>query len=201
MADGAVNVTQLLELWRSGDATALDRLAPAVYPHLHEVASAYLRGERKSSTLQATALVSELFVRLMQSQDVQYGSRENFYAFAARLMRRILVDQARAAASQKRGARPERVVLAPELAWVDAGSEEYLDLECALDELGAADPGKLRTIELRFFLGATAEETGDLLGCSRARVNRDVNFGVSWLHRRLMEIRGGRNVAGMRPSQ
>ncbi|MBM3763749.1 MAG: sigma-70 family RNA polymerase sigma factor [Acidobacteria bacterium] len=189
MPGAEANITLLLERWRSGQQDAFAELAPAVYDRLHGVAAAYLTGESRNSTLQATALVNETFIRLLQNQNVQYSSREHFYVFAAKVMRRILVDHARASATQKRGEHPERVILAPELAWVDAASPEYLDLEIALDELGAADPEKLRTIELRFFLGATADETGELLGHSRARVNRDVNFAVSWLHKRLKTLR------------
>ena len=189
MSSAEDNITLLLDRWRSGQQDAFDKLAPAVYERLHGVAAAYLTGERRNATLQATALVNEAFVRLMQNQNVQYSSREHFYVFAAKVMRRILIDHARASAAQKRGERPERVVLAPELAWVDAASPEHLDLETALEELGAADPEKLRTIELRFFLGATADETGELLGHSRARVNRDVSFAVSWLHKRLKTLR------------
>lgn len=189
MSSAEDNITLLLDRWRSGQQDAFDQLAPAVYERLHGVAAAYLTGESRNATLQATALVNEAFVRLMQNQNVQYSSREHFYVFAAKVMRRILIDHARASAAQKRGERPERVVLAPELAWVDAASPEYLDLETALEELGAADPEKLRTIELRFFLGATADEAGELLGHSRARVNRDVNFAVSWLHKRLKILR------------
>jgi len=184
----APRITQLLEEWRQGDETAFEQLAQAVYDRLHAIAESYLRGERPSHALQATALVNELFLRLMQNSDVQYASREHFYAFAAKLMRRILVDYARRDASKKRGERPERVTLAPELAWVDAASSELLDLDRALTELAKLDPAKVRTLEIRFFLGATSMETAELLEQSRARVDRDVNFALSWLHQRL---RGG----------
>jgi RNA polymerase sigma factor (TIGR02999 family) len=183
--DPVPSITQLLTEWREGDETAFEQLAPAVYDRLHAIAESYLRGERPSHTLQATALVNELFLRLMQNSNVQYASREHFYAFAAKLMRRILVDYARRDASKKRGDRPERVMLAPELAWVDAASPELLDLDRALTELAKLDPGKVRTLEIRFFLGATSMETADLLEQSRARVDRDVNFALSWLHQRL----------------
>jgi len=185
MASAPPDITQLLDAWRQGDASAFDRLAPAVYDHLHRVAEGYLRGERAGHTLQATALVSELFLRLIQNQSVQYSSREHFFTFAAKLMRRILVDFARRDLASKRGHGAERVALAPELAWVDAGSAEFLDLDRALSELTDLDPEKVRTLEIRFFLGATAVETAELLGQSRARVDRDVNFAISWLHQRL----------------
>ena len=185
METASANITQLLAQWREGNETAFEQLTPAVYDRLHAIAESYLRGERPAHTLQATALVNELFLRLMRNSSVQYASREHFYAFAAKLMRRILVDYARREASQKRGAYPERVMLAPELAWVDAASPELLDLDHALTELAELDPGKVRTLEIRFFLGATSMEAAELLGQSRARVDRDVNFALSWLHQRL----------------
>src|SRR5215472_13049164 len=185
METAPANITQLLAEWRQGDGTAFEQLAPAVYDRLHAIAESYLRGERPTHTLQATALVNELFLRLMRNLNVQYDSREHFYAFAAKLMRRILVDYARRDASKKRGEHAERVLLAPELAWVDAASPELLDLDHALAELAELDPAKVRTLEIRFFLGATSTEAAELLGQSRARVDRDVNFALSWLHQRL----------------
>lgn len=184
------NITLLLEQWRNGDSSALDRLAPAIYDHLHLVAEGYLRGERTGHTLQATGLVNEVFLRLIQNQEVAYRDRAHFFTFAAKLMRRILVDHARKLLSQKRGQAAERVTLAPELVWIDIRSPEMLDLDSALDELAALDPEKVRTIELRFFLGATAEETGELLGVSKATVDRDIRFAVSWLHQRLTQSTG-----------
>lgn len=181
----AGNITQLLAEWRQGDASAFEQLAPAVYDHLHTIAESYLSGERRTHILQATALVNELFLRLVKNSSMQYASREHFYAFAAKLMRRILVDDARKNAAKKRGERAERVTLAPELAWVDAASPELLDLDRALDELADLDPAKISTLEIRFFLGATSTEAAELLGQSRARVDRDVNFALSWLHQRL----------------
>lgn len=186
MGTGPSDITQLLDDWRRGDEAAFEQLVPAVYEHLHRVAEAYLRGERPGNTLQATALVNEVFLRLMNGQSIQFSSRDRFYAFAAKLMRRILVDAARRESAKKRGAGAERVVLAPELAWVDAASPEMLDLDRALVELGEIDPERVRTLEVRFFLGATSMETAELLGLSRARVDRDVNFALSWLHRRLV---------------
>ena len=185
MGSTPAKITQLLAEWRQGDETAFEQLTPAVYDRLHAIAESYLRGERPTHTLQATALVNELFLRLMRNSNVQYARREHFYAFAAKLMRRILVDYARREASKKRGEHPERVMLAPELAWVDAASPELLDLDHALTELAQLDPVKVRTLEIRFFLGATSMEAAELLGQSRARVDRDVNFALSWLHQRL----------------
>jgi RNA polymerase sigma factor (TIGR02999 family) len=188
MESESANITQLLADWREGDEAAFHQLAPAVYDRLHAIAQSYLRGERPSHPLQATSLVSELFLRLVKTSSIQYANREHFYAFAAKLMRRILVDYARKDSTKKRGERIEPVMLAPELAWVDAASPELLDLDNALTELAELDPGKVRTLEIRFFLGATSMEAAELLGQTRARVDRDVNFALSWLHQRL---RGG----------
>ena len=185
MGPASPNITQLLAEWRQGDGAAFEQLASAVYDHLHGIAESYLRGERPTHTLQATALVNELFLRLVKNSGMQYESREHFYAFAAKLMRRILVDYARKDSTKKRGERAESVRLAPELAWVDAASPELLDLDHALSELAELDPAKVRTLEIRFFLGATSMEAAELLGQSRARVDRDVNFALSWLHQRL----------------
>ncbi|HUA83039.1 MAG TPA: ECF-type sigma factor [Bryobacteraceae bacterium] len=196
MGPGPAKITQLLAEWRQGDEAAFEQLAPAVYDRLHAIAESYLRGERPTHTLQATALVNELFLRLVKNSGMRYDSREHFYSFAAKLMRRILVDYARKDGAKKRGERAEPVLLAPELAWVDAASAELLDLDHALTELAELDPAKVRTLELRFFLGATSVETAELLGQSRARVDRDVNFALSWLHQRLQG--GEQNSAGSR---
>jgi RNA polymerase sigma factor (TIGR02999 family) len=193
LAEG--DITRLLGEWRAGDDTALERLIPMVYGHLHEVAQAYLQGERPEHTLQATALVNELFLRLMKNQQVRYENREHFYTFAARVMRRILVEHARKATSKKRGDGAQRIALAPELAWIDADSAELLDLDQALAELATLDPDKVRILEIRFFLGMTAADTAELLGRSRSSVNRDATFAISWLHRRLS---AGQNRSDLR---
>ncbi|MBM3786976.1 MAG: sigma-70 family RNA polymerase sigma factor [Acidobacteria bacterium] len=187
------DITQLLEDWAGNKDGAFDRLAPAVYDHLHEVAQSLFAAERRSNTLQATGLVHELFLRLMQSREASFTNRAHFYVFAAKVMRRILIDNARKAGAKKRGERAQRVTLVPELAWVDAASGDVLDLERALHEFGDAYPEKVRTLELRFFLGATAEEVAELLGQSRSQVNRDIGFSVSWLHRRLNKGRPAEN--------
>jgi len=182
----APDITGLLEDWRTGNQEAFAALAPAVYEELRQIAIGYLNGESQSHTLQATVLVNEVFLKLMQTHSLRYASRKHFYAFAAKLMRRILVDHARLELTQKRGARRDRVELSPELAWIDGVSPEMLDLDRALDDLAAEQPDLVRILELRFFLGATATETADLLGSSsRSNIDRDVAFGVSWLHRRL----------------
>jgi RNA polymerase sigma factor (TIGR02999 family) len=179
------DITVLLERWRLGEAEAFDRLVPEIYDRLRQVAAGYMARERPGHTLQATGLVNEVFVHLLRTQGLSYRDRTHFYTFAAKLMRRILVDYARRHRSRKRGDGVERVPLAPELKWVDIRSGEMLDLDAALDELAKIDEAKVQVIEIRFFLGATAEETAELLGWSRAAVDRAVRFALSWLHARL----------------
>jgi RNA polymerase sigma factor (TIGR02999 family) len=179
------DITLLLQQWRDGQVDAFEQLVPAVYQHLHQVAQAFLVRDRQGHTLQATGLVNELFLRLLQNRSVQYHDRVHFYAFAAKLMRRILVDSARQHRAQKRGDGAQRVPLAPELAFVDAASPELLDLDAALLELANLDPMKVQILELRFFLGLTQEETAEMLDVSRSTVDRALRFAVSWLHARL----------------
>ncbi len=181
------DITVLLEQWRAGDAAAFDRLAPAVYDHLHQVASSYLSGERSSHTLQATGLVHELFLKLLHSQGVSYRDRAHFFTFAAKVMRRILIDYARRNKSEKRGHGADRVPLAAEMAWVDVRSADMMALDAALDELAKVDELKVKIVELRYFLGATADETAELLDLSKATVDRSVRFSITWLHSRLTQ--------------
>jgi RNA polymerase sigma factor (TIGR02999 family) len=181
------DITELLDRWRSGQPEAFEKLVPAIYDQLHRVAASYLSRERADHTLQATGLVNEVFLKLLNSQGLKYKDRSHFYAFAAKLMRRILVDHARRYRSQKRAGGAERVTLAPELQWVDVRSGEMLDLDTALDDLGQLDETAVRMLELRYFLGTTSEETAELLGISRGAVDRCVRFSLSWLHARLTE--------------
>lgn len=178
-------VTQLLKQWRNGHEEAFEKLAESVYGHLHGVAESYLKRERPGHTLQATGLVNEVFLRLLKTRDLTYSDRTHFFTFAAKVMRRILVDHSRLRLSQKRGAGAGHLPLAPELAWVDVDSEQFLDLDFSLNELAELDPVKVRILELRYFLGMTPEETAEMLGLSRSTIDRAVRFSVSWLHNRL----------------
>jgi RNA polymerase sigma factor (TIGR02999 family) len=158
---------------------------PLVYPHLREVAAAYIRRERNPDLLQGTVLVHELYLRLLNQKIADWEDRSHFYAFAAKVMRRILIDHAREAQAQSRGGGHERVPLSDDLAWVSIDSPELLDLNRALDELAQLDPHKVQLVELRYFLGCTAEETADLCQVSKATVDRDLRFIKSWLYRRI----------------
>ena len=177
-------ITSLLQRWSGGDAAALDQLVEVAYQQLHAIAVGYLR--QNNRTIQATELVSELYMRLANQRAFQLSDRGHFYTFAAMLMRRILSDCSRRAHAQKRpGSTSVRIPLHPDLAWIDAAGEEMLTLDQALAELELLDERKVRIIELRYFLGCTNEETAELLGITRSTVDRDLQFAKTWLFRRL----------------
>jgi RNA polymerase sigma factor (TIGR02999 family) len=135
-------------------------------------------------------LVNELYLRLAQVRHVQLTDRRHFYTFAAQMMRVILIDYARQYRALKRPDSAVRVPLHEEMAWVDASSEEMLALDVALHQLEAIDERKVRVIELRFFLGSTNDEAADLLSISRATIERDLEFGKTWLYQRLSQQAG-----------
>jgi RNA polymerase sigma factor (TIGR02999 family) len=178
-------ITVLLRKWKDGEPSAFEALMPLVYPHLRQVAAAYIRRERNPDVLQGTALVHELYMRLLNQKNGVGEDRGHFYVFAAKVMRRILIDHAREMQALMRGGNLERVSLSDDLAWIDVDGPELLDLDRALDELGQSDAMKVQLVELRYFLGCTVEETADLMQRSRASVNRDLKFIRSWLYRRL----------------
>jgi RNA polymerase sigma factor (TIGR02999 family) len=179
------DITVLLDRWGQGDRTALDELAPLVYPQLHRIAAAYLQRERPGHTLQATALVGELFLKLMARRTARFESRRHFYSLAAQLMRLALVDHARVASAGKRGGAAQPIPLSEDLPWVDLSGVDMIDLDRALSDLEALDPEQARMFELRFQLGCTVEETAELLGTSTSSVDRRVRLARAWLYRRL----------------
>ena len=178
-------ITGLLLRWKDGEPRAFEELMPLVYPHLREVAAAYIRRERNPGVLQATVLVHELYLRLLQQNRTALNDRGHFYTFAAKVMRLILIDHARETQAQRRGGGIQHVPLSDDLPWVDVGSVEMIELNQALEELNAIDPYRVQLVELRYFLGCTAEETASLLGKSKATVDRDLKFVRTWLYRRL----------------
>jgi len=178
-------ITTILEDWGRGDSTALDRLAPLVYPQLRLIAASCLRRERPGHTLQATGLVNELFLKLLGRREAQINNRVHFYALSAKLMRMALIDHARTAGAQKRGGDAVRVSLHEEIPWVDAAGPGMLDLDRALETLENLDAEQARMVELRFILGCGAEETAGLLGVSKATVDRKVRLARAWLFARL----------------
>ncbi|MGE0814027.1 MAG: sigma-70 family RNA polymerase sigma factor [Vicinamibacterales bacterium] len=179
--DGSPDVTTLLSRWQEGHADALDQAAAVVLPELRQIAQAYLRRERPDHTLQPTALVHEAFMRLVEAGQLAFDSRRQFYALAAQLMRRILVDHARATRAAKRGGGAVHVSVDDVNLPSTADADRFLDLHDALDRLAASEPRKARVIELRYFGGLTLEETADVLGVAVVTAHRDQRFAEAWL--------------------
>jgi RNA polymerase sigma factor (TIGR02999 family) len=192
-------ITALLGRWAQGDRDALGTLASLAYEDLRAIATGFLRREGREHTLQATALVNELYLRLARQRTFQAESRKHFYTLAAMMMRRILTDYARQSSAQKRPDSASRVPLHADLAWVDASGEQMLALDRALEDLEIQDERAVRTLELRFFLGCTIDEAAELLGVSAATVERDVRFALAWLYRRLSMAPGPRGPATETP--
>ena len=182
------DVTALLLAWNHGDRDALDHLMPLVYQELHRIAGAHFRRERPEHTLQATALVHEAYLKLVNQQHAHWENRTQFFAVAAQLMRRVLVDHARAQAADKRGGGVTRLSLndAAEPRAIDGQTDvDVLALNAALDELAALDPRQARVVELRFFGGLDLEETASALETSLTTVKRDWTMAKAWLYRAL----------------
>jgi RNA polymerase sigma factor (TIGR02999 family) len=182
---GQGEITQLLARWEQGESGAVEALAPLVYDHLHSIAAGYLRNERPDHTLQPTAVVNEVFVDLLRMRRLALKDRAHFFTFAAQLTRRILIDSARKAKSEKRGLGWQRAPLDAELAWLGGESDESLDLSQALNDLAEFDPIKTRMVELHYFLGCTVEETAEILEVSTRTVERSLHFSLAWLRRRM----------------
>jgi RNA polymerase sigma factor (TIGR02999 family) len=183
------DITVLLREWTNGDSCNLDPLFELVYPQLKQIANSLFRNERPGSVLQPTVLVNELYLKLLGQHSLRVEDRKHFFSLAARLMRRVLVDQARSEGRQKRsGGMP--VALHEDLACfgigsTNAASPELLDLDRVLNQLEAIDLRKCRMLEVRCFLGLTAHETAEVFGTSKATVDRDLRFVRSWLYDRL----------------
>jgi RNA polymerase sigma-70 factor (ECF subfamily) len=178
-------ITRLLVDWRAGDPEALERLTPLVYQELHKLAQAYLRRERADHTLQPTALIHEAYLRLMDQAQPEWENRAHFFSVAARLMRQILVEHARAHATHKRGGQATEVLLDDALNYSQQRASELIALDDALDSLASFDERKCRVIELRYFGGLSVEETAHVLGVSVSTVVRDQRMAQAWLSREL----------------
>ena len=186
MTGRADDVTELLVSWRQGDAAALDRLVPLVYDELRRVARGHLRRESPGHALQATALVHEVFLRLVDVDRMALNSRTHFFAMSARLMRQILVDHARRQRADKRGGGATMISLEEiSPAPAQTSSVDLLALDEALDALSSLDARQCRVVELRFFAGLNIPEAADALGVSTATVEREWALAKAWLHRRL----------------
>ncbi len=185
--DQSSQVTVLLRAWRSGDSAALELLAAKVYDELRRVARRYMRNEQAGNTLQTTALVNEVYLRLVDVKNVDLEHRAQFFALSARMMRRILVDAARARRSHKRGGGVVKVnvddtaVLSPE------SDGSILALNDALEALGQMAPRQAKVVELRYFGGLSVDEIVEVLKVSPRTVERDWDFAKAWLMRELSQ--------------
>jgi RNA polymerase sigma factor (TIGR02999 family) len=188
MLEAAGSPTALLLAWNRGEPDALEALLPLVYEELRRLAAHYMKGERSGHTLQATALVNEAYLRLIDVQHVRWQNRAHFVAMAARLMRRVLVDSARARGYQKRGGGASVVLLDEALIVPIEPGNDLVALDEALIALAAVDARKSQVVEMRFFGGLTLDETAEALHVSRDTVKRDWTVAKLWL---LRELRRG----------
>ena len=188
-------VTALLVQWRDGDDAAVQELLPLVHREMKRIARRHMAGERRGHMLQTTALVNEAYLRLVDARRVQWRDRAHFLAMAARLMRRVLVDTARAHKNQKRGGALQRITFDQELPVASDTPEDVIAIDAALESLSLVHERKGKVVELRFFGGLSVEETAEALGISQETVLRDWRFAKSWLLRQLT----GRPVQGATP--
>jgi RNA polymerase sigma-70 factor (ECF subfamily) len=179
------DVSALLQAWGRGDVEARDQLLNVVYQELRRRAASYMRRERPGHTLQPTDLVNEAYLRLVKQDRIVWQNRAQFFGIASQMMRRILVDRARARKMAKRSGRWTRVTLVDDVTKQHAREVNLLDLDRALDELAAFDARKSQLAELRFFGGLSLEETGHVLGVSVATVEREWQATRAWLYGRL----------------
>ena len=194
-ADGQIaDTTQLLLAWAGGDAAALDALAPRIYQELHRLAMDFMKRERAEPILQATALVHEVYLKLIDVQNVALEGKAHFFAICAQMMRRILVDAARKRAASKHGGRMGRIHLddVVHLNLSQENDKQLIALNDALDELAKGDPRKARVVELRYFGGLNVQDTAAVLQVSAETVTRDWRLARGWL---LVQL-GGADASG-----
>ena len=178
-------ISRLLLAWSEGDPSALEQLAPLVHDELHRLAHHYMRGERQGHTLQTSALVNEAYLKLIDIRQVQWQDRAHFFAMSSRVMRRVLVDCARARGYQKRGAGAQQVTLDEGRVGSVQPAADVLALDDALEALAAIDPRKGQVVEMRYFGGLSIEETAEALRVSVRTVKRDWTMAKMWLRREL----------------
>ncbi|MCB1024579.1 MAG: sigma-70 family RNA polymerase sigma factor [Acidobacteria bacterium] len=179
-------ITEMLQNWSNGDQQALEDLMPLVYSELHRQASGYLRRERANHTLQTSALVNEVYLKLVDQKSTSFRNRSHFFAIAANMMRRILVDYARGKNRKKRGGNDVPVTLDETMALTN--TDQNVDLEAldeALNRLAINDKRQASVVELRYFAGMSLEETAEVLGVSRTTVAQEWAMARAWLHREL----------------
>ena len=180
-----MDISRLLHAWGDGDRAALDRLTPLVYAELHAIAHRYMRRQPPGQTLQTSALVNEAYLRLVNVEGVSWEDRTHFFAVSAQIMRRILVDSARAHLADKRGGRFEHVCLNESMDASPQSGEDLVALDDALKALEEMDARKARVVELRFFTGLSVEQTAEALKISVPTVKRDWKLAKAWLTREL----------------
>lgn len=183
--NSATDVTRLLVDWGHGDQSALDSLLPLIYNELRRVADSYLRRDRPGHTLQATALVNEAFLRLINQDQINWQNRAHFFGAAANLMRQILIQHARANHAAKRGGERQKLYLDEAGDVAQSSDLDLVALDDALSDLEAVAPRQCRIVELRYFGGLSIEETGEVLSISPATVKREWTMAKAWLRRAI----------------
>jgi len=186
MADERADVTALIEAASRGDSAALGGLIEAVYPELRAIAGRCFRNERADHTLQCTALINEAYLRLVNEPETRWNNRAHFFGFAARTMRGILVDHARARLAAKRGGGAVTITITTQPSSTDGQTVDVLDLHLALEELETLDAAQSRVVELRYFGGLTIEEAAVVMGVSASSVKREWILAKTWLRRRML---------------
>ena len=181
------DVTRLLQQWSDGDRAALDQLVPLVYERMRKLAHERLRDERHAMSVNTTALVHDAYLKMVDLRQARFRDRAHFMAMASRIMRRLLVDRARARRADKRGGGVAPLELADDLDLSDERAEALMELDDALERLSAIDPRRSEILEQRYFGGLSLEETAEVLGVSLATVKRDLKFARAWL---AAEFRG-----------
>ena len=188
MKPSSIDVTLLLKRHTDGDPEALPQLIPFVYDELRRLASFYLQRERPGHTLQTTALVHEAYLRLVDQKDANWNNRNHFFAVAAQMMRRILVDYARRHRALKRGSAFTKISLERAAVFSKEQTHEMLVMDELLTRLTSFDPQEGRIVEFRFYGGLTVEETAEVMGISAATVKREWSFAKAWLAREMRKL-------------
>ncbi len=178
-------VTQLLQAWSAGDRAALNKLIPIIYDELHRLAHSYMRREKSGHILQTTALVNEAYLQLVDAGKVKWHNRTHFFAIAAKLMRQILVHNARSRNSKKRGGNIRCVSISESAVFASEPDADLIELDDALTALAKIDERKAKVVELRFFGGMTLEEAANVLKVSADTVWHDWDFAKTWLYREM----------------
>jgi RNA polymerase sigma-70 factor (ECF subfamily) len=184
------DVTLLLSALARGDNGAASKLMPVVYDELRRLAGSYMRRERSDHTLQATALVHEAYLKLVEQHSIDWQSRAHFFGIAAQLMRRILIDHARGHSRDKRGGEHQKVSLDEAFVFAEQRADELIAVDDSLNRLAKIDPRQAHVVELRFFGGLSVEEAGEVLGVSPKTVKRDWSVAKAWLYADLKERHG-----------